>query len=198
MSLTTVFGGLLGAAALLAAGGCGLFTTQIVVRGSQESLEQQVLGAFDHVSQEVYLLAGVRSIDPMTGAPTPPPPMTDSQSAALAAGRRIEYNRDDVLAFKRQGVAGEANDGLLVAFPDDMAKLKASDPRRYNLVTDVVREENEDRTVVMQRIVDTNPALSGAAGLDQVRSIMAARYRQDAEPGMKVQLPDGAWTTKGS
>jgi hypothetical protein len=195
-------GWLLCAAALLTAGGCswfgGLVGTQIEVKGGQRSLEEQVLGAFDQVGQEVYVLAGVRSVDPISGAPEPPPPMTESESRALSARRRMEYNRDDVLSFKRQGVAGEANDGLLATFPDAMEKLKAADPRRYSLVTDVVREENEDRAVVMQRIVDTNPELSGEQGLAQVRSILADRYRQESEPGMKVQLPDGTWTTKGS
>jgi hypothetical protein len=188
--------------AALLAGGCswlgGLVGTQVEVKGSQRSLEEQVMGAFDQVGQEVYVLAGVRSVDPVSGAPKAPPPMTESESRALAARRRMEFNRDDVLSFKRQAVAGESSDGLLVTFPDAMDRLKAADPRRYNLVTDVVREENEDRAVVMQRIADTNPALAGDRGLAQVRSILAARYRQDAEPGMRVQLPDGAWTTKGS
>jgi len=196
-----LLGGLLCVAAL-AAGGCswlgGLVGAKIEVRGGQQSLEQQVLGAFDQVGQEVYVLAGVRSVDPISGAPEPPSPMTESESRALSARRRIEYNRDDILSFERQGVAGEANDGLVATFPDAMAKLKTDEPRRYALVTDVVREENEDRAVIMQRIVDTNPELSGEQGLDQVRSILAARYRQDAEPGMRVQLPDGTWTTKGS
>ncbi len=196
-----LLGGLLCVVAL-AAGGCswlgGLVGAKIEVRGSQESLEQQVLGSFDQVGKEVYVLAGVRSIDPISGAPEPPPPMTQSESRALAARRRMEYNRDDILSFERQGVVGEANDGTVATFPDAMAKLKTDDPRRYALVTDVVKEENADRAVVMQRIVDTNPELTGEKGLDQVRSILAARYRQDAEPGMKVQLPDGTWTTKGS
>ena len=190
------------AALALLAGGCswlgGLVGTQVEVKGSQRSLEEQVMGAFDQVGQEVYVLAGVRSVDPVSGAPKAPPPMTDSESRALAARRRMEFNRDDVLSFKRQALAGEANDGLLVTFPADMGKLKTADARRYSLVTDVVREENEDRAVVMQRIADTNPALAGDAGLAQVRSVLAARYRQEAEAGMKVQLPDGAWTTKGS
>jgi hypothetical protein len=194
-------GWLLCVLALAAAGGCswlgGLVGTQITVRGGQRSLEEQVLGSFDQVGQEVYVLAGVRSIDPISGAPEAPPPMTQSQSAALAAGRRMEYNRDDVLSFKRQGIAGEANDGLLATFPDAMDKLKTTDPRSYRLATDVVREENEDRTVIMQRIVDTNPELSGEQGLAQVRRILADRYRQEAEPGMKVQLTDGSWVTKG-
>jgi len=109
----------------------------------------------------------------------------------------MEFNRDDVLAFKREGLVGEGNDALLTAFPDAMAWLATEDPRRHALVRDVVREENEDRRTIMQRIVDTNPDLIGAEGLDQVRRILAARYRQEAEPGTMVQLPDGSWIARG-
>ena len=115
--------------AALLAGGCswlgGLVGTQVEVKGSQRSLEEQVMGAFDQVGQEVYVLAGVRSVDPVSGAPKAPPPMTESESRALAARRRMEFNRDDVLSFKRQAVAGESSDGLLVTFPDAMDRLKA-------------------------------------------------------------------------
>jgi len=188
------------AVAVLTAAGCswlgGMVGTQIRV-GERRSLEEQVLGAFDQVADEVYVLAGVRSVDPISGAPTAPPPMTQSEARALAAGRRMEFNRDDVLAFKREGLVGEGNDALLTAFPDAMARLATEDPRRHALVQEVVREENEDRRTIMQRIVDTNPDLIGAEGLDQVRRILAARYRQEAEPGTMVQLPDGSWIARG-
>jgi len=188
------------AVAVLTAAGCswlgGMVGTQIRV-GQRRSLEEQVLGAFDQVADEVYVLAGVRSVDPISGAPTAPPPMTQSEARALAAGRRMEFNRDDVLAFKREGLVGEGNDALLTAFPDAMARLATEDPRRHALVRDVVREENKDRRTIMQRIVDTNPDLIGAEGLDQVRRILAARYRQEAEPGTMVQLPDGSWIARG-
>lgn len=192
---------LLCAGAVLLLSGCGLFDglvgTEIEVKGRHRSLEEQVLGSYDYVGEEVYLLAGVRSIDPLSGRPAPARPMTPSETRALAARRRIEFNRDDVLAFKRAGCVGEGNDGLLVLLEDGAAHLRAEDPRRFRLVRDVTSEENEDRLVLRQRIVDTNPELAGPQGLATVGRILAARYRDEAEPGMRVQLPDGTWTTGG-
>ncbi|MHC4592981.1 MAG: YdbL family probable chaperone protein, partial [Planctomycetota bacterium] len=157
--------GLLLASGLLLACGCnvleGLVGTEIAVKGGQRSLEEQVLGSFEHIGEEVYLLAGVRAVDPVSGVPTPPRPMTPSEQRALAARRRMEFNRDDVLAFKAEGYVGEGNDGLLAQFDERLQDLKAADPRRFELVREIVAEENEDRLIVMQRIVDTSPALHG-------------------------------------
>ena len=171
----------------------GLLGTEIEIRGGQRSLEQQVLGAFEQLGDEVYVLAGVRAVDPVTGAPTAPPPMTRSEARALDARRRMEFNLDDVREFLRLACVGEANDGSLVIFGDELEELRASDPRRSALVEAVVAEEDEDRLLIMQRIVDTNPGLKGEEGLRTVGRILAAKHRQDAEPGMKVQIPSGAW-----
>jgi len=189
------------AALVLALGGCsglgGLVGTQIEVEAGQRSLEEQVLGSYEHLGEEVYVMAGVRAIDPISGNPSPPRPMTESEARALAARRRMEFNRDDVLRFRGEGYVGEGNDGLLMAFEDELARLEENDPRRARLVREVVQEENEDRLVVMRRIVDTNPDLRGPEGMAVVGRILAARQRDEADKGVRLQLPDGTWAVKG-
>jgi hypothetical protein len=188
-------------AALTALCGCngvgGLVGTQIRVEAGQRTLEQQVLGSYERIGEEVYVLAGVRAIDPATGRPSPPPPMTQSEMRALSARRRMEFNRDDVLRFKREGYVGEGRDGFLAVFEERLADLEEAEPRRARLVRAIAEEENGDRRVVMQRIVDTTPELGGGEGLRTVGRILAARGRDEAEPGMRVQLPDGRWVVKG-
>ena len=187
-------------AVLLLVCGCdllgGLVGTKIEVKGAQRSLEEQILGAFERVGEEVYLLAGVRAIDPLSGEPTAPPPMTRSERRALEARRRMEFNRDDVIRFKRSGYVGEGNGGVLIVFPEELQDVRAAQPRLPDLVQAIVEEENEDRLVIAQRIVDTNPKLKGEEGLLTVQRVLAAKHRQEAEAGMKLQLPDGTWTTK--
>ena len=39
------------------------------------------------------------------------------------------------------------------------------------------------------------PKLKGEEGLLTVQRVLAAKHRQEAEAGMKLQLPDGTWTT---
>lgn len=188
------------AAALLGASlcGCGLWQglvgVRIEVQGGGRTLEEQVLGAFEQTGEEVYLLAGVRSIDPASGEPAPPPPMTESKAEAVRARRRMAFNLDDVLAFKRDGLAGEGRDALLVVFEGALAGL---DPRHCRLVEEVCAEENADRRVLMERIVQTTADLSGEDGPRAVRAILSSYNRQHGEPGTRVQLPDGSWATAG-
>lgn len=181
--------------------GCGLFGgvvgTRIVVKGRHTTLREQVLGSFEELEDEVYLLAGVRAVDPVSGAPKAPPEMTESEQRALAARRSMEFNHDDVLSFKRAGHVGEGSDGLLVFFDGRKSELQAADARLSRLVSGITAEENNDRLVIMRRIVETTPGLDGPAGFETVGRILAERYRQEAEPGMRVQLPDGSWAVKG-
>lgn len=191
----------LGLGVLLGVTGCGglgaLVGTRIRVKGAYPTLEEQVLGAWERTGQEVLLLAGVRSVDPMTGHPQAPPPMTESEKRTLEARRRMEFNRDDIARFRQGGYVGEGRDGMLVPLEEQVARLRAGDQRLYDLVRAVTDEENQDRLTVMERIVRTNPDLQGEEGLETVRQILAARYRQQAEPGTRVQMPDGQWTVKG-
>jgi len=186
--------------ALWCGGGCGLFgdlvSTRIVVKSSRQSLREQVLGAYAEVGREVYLLAGVRSVDPFTGQPQPPRRMSPSEQRALEARRSMEFNRDDVLRFKRAGYVGEGRDGLLVFFTDQQEMLRAENPWLYELVRAVALEENRDRLNVMQRIIEITPELQGEGGPDMLRAILAEKSRQEAELGMKLQRPDSVWETR--
>ena len=110
----------------------------------------------------------------------------------------MEFNRDDVIRFQRSGYVGKGNGGLLVVFPEELQDVRAAQPRLPDLVQAIVEEENEDRLVIAQRIVDTNPKLKGEEGLLTVQRVLAAKHRQEAEAGMKLQLPDGTWTTKNA
>jgi hypothetical protein len=187
--------------ALCCAPGCGLFSglvgAQIVVKTQTQSLREQVLGYYADLGKEVYILAGVRSIDPVSGQPKAPPRMTASERRALEARRSIEFDRDDVLAFKQAGYLGEGRDGSLVFFADQQEKLKSEAPWLYGLVRDVTQQENRDRLAVMQRIIEITPELQGEEGPEMLRAILAEKYRQEAGPGMKVQRADGTWETKG-
>jgi hypothetical protein len=174
----------------------GLVTAEIVVKSSRQSLREQILGTYDEVGEEVYLLAGVRSVDPLTGKTRPAPPTTESERRALQARRSMEFNRDDLLLFKRLGFVGEGRDGLLVFFDDQKERLASGNAWLAGLVADLTAEENRDRLVIMKRIVETTPELRGEGGLQMVQQVMAEKYRSEAEPGMRVQLPDGAWVTK--
>jgi len=185
---------------LLWLAGCGWLTglvgTKVIVRSSARSLQDQVLGAYDQVAEEVMVLASVRSVDPLTGEVKAAPAMSPSEARAVAARQSMEFHRDDILAFKREGFVGEGNDATLVFFPQEQERLRREDPWLFSLVEDLTRQENEDRHAVALRILEITPSLSGEEGMTSLRGILANKYRTEAEPGTRIQDDTGNWTAK--
>jgi len=185
--------GLAAALPLMLAGCLGSINPRIETVSRQEALRNQVLGSFEQLATEEYEVASVRAVDATTGRAMPPPAMTPSKEEALAAMQSRMFNRDDVDRFKRVGIAGEGNDGLL--------KLRESsgeqpDPKTLELAKLIIAEENRDRLVIMKRLVDTTPSLEDDDGMRQVREIFAGRQRELAAAGEWIQLPSGPWRRK--
>jgi uncharacterized protein YdbL (DUF1318 family) len=111
----------------------------------------------------------------------------------LEAVQNRKFNKDDIDEFKRDGALGENNEGFLELRP--VARFD-SDPDYRNLVTQIMEEENRDRRIIYDRVMEVNPA-AGGAGVQKVYSIFAKLNRDDAEAGMWIQQPDGRWLQKG-
>lgn len=190
-SLDVVWGA---AAVLLLTTGC--FNLRFKPVSQEERLENQVLTSFDSFGQEVYAMGSVRAVDMSTGKPLPPPPETDSKRRALDAQRSREFNRDDIRDFKNRGLVRENNQGMLEVNPPQFEALKKSDPRQASLVEAVVAEENRDRKTLMERVLETTPALSGESGMREIAKVIAKKNRQDARPGDLIQEDNGDWVQK--
>ena len=104
--------------------------------------------------------------------------MTPEVQSALD-GRRERYQRLEDL--KGQGLVGEDNRGYVQAFGNDPAVIA------------VVDAENQDRRIIYQTIAQQNH-LTGA--LQTIEQVFAQEQRDRARSGVKVQEPDGSWTTK--
>ncbi len=100
---------------LLALGGCTLAKVDVNVVSERTSLENQVLGSYNSLSEELLLVASVRGVSP-TGKIEAPPRHTPEQQDATRALETISFHADDIDAFKRLGWVGENQEGLLTPF----------------------------------------------------------------------------------
>ncbi len=91
------------------------------------------------------------------------------------------------------GFVGEGADGELKPRPSKDLDADADLGRRVRAIMD---EENGDRLLIMERLVETTPSLEGKEGLKLVRQIFASRQRELAKPGEWIQEPDGRWARK--
>ncbi len=184
---------------MLALSGCTLAKVDVNVVSERTALENQVLGSYNALTQDVLLVASVRGVDPSGVIKTAPKKSREHQNAVEAV-ETLAFHGDDVDAFKRLGWVGEDNQGRLATFPLQREKvpddLQAFSARYQQPEFDaVVAQVNKARDAVMQRVVDTNPDLTDK-DLPRIRSIFARINRENALSGEKIQQEDGSWTVK--
>jgi Protein of unknown function (DUF1318) len=181
-----------GLAAILWLAACGkLVGVDVTVVDQKTALENQILGSYEELGNDMLLLASVRSVDEegklKTVAEIPP-----GKKHAIRAMQRQEFNRDDIQSFKQEGAAGEGNAGLLVFFENQKTK---QDPQLKSFIEAIIQEENEDRLAILNRTIATNEAFS-EGDLPKVQKIFASLNRDSAQPGEKIQQENGEWTVK--
>jgi len=185
--------------ALAVLSGCTLAEVKVNVASERTSLENQILGSYNSLSEETLLVASVRGVDPLGRIQTPPRKSREQQDAVTAM-QVMSFHADDIEAFKRLGWAGEDNQGLLKGFalardkaPEDLQDFAAG--YRQPEFDAVLGEVNRAREAVMRRAIETNASLT-PADLPKVRAVFAKLAVDTARPGEKLQAPDGTWTVK--
>jgi uncharacterized protein YdbL (DUF1318 family) len=184
---------------IMALSGCTLAKVDVNVVSERTALENQVLGSYNALTQDVLLVASVRGVEPSGAIKTQPKKSREHQNAVEAV-ETLAFHDDDVDAFKRLGWVGEDNEGRLAPFPLQREKvpdeLKGFADRYQRAEFDsVVVQVNKARDAVMQRVVDTNPDLTDK-DLPLIRSIFARLNRENALSGEKIQQEDGSWSVK--
>jgi len=166
---------------------CTIHTPEMKFTGEKTALENQILGTYNQVREDVWMVASVRAANPDSQIT-----LSDEKRAVLTAIQNREFNKDDIDEFKRDGAVGENARGLLEIRP--LPRLQAEANYR-KLVEEIVAEENHDRQVIMQRIMEINPTAQ-ATGISEVEKVFAKLNRDSARSGEWMQLSDGAWVKK--
>lgn len=166
---------------------CTIHAPEMKFTGEKTALENQILGTYNQVREDVWMVASVRAANPDSQIT-----LSDEKRAVLTAIQNREFNKDDVDEFKRDGAVGENVRGLLEIRP--VSRLQ-TDANYRKLVEEIIAEENRDRQLIMQRIMEINPTAQ-ATGVSEVEKVFAKLNRDSAKAGEWMQLSDGAWVKK--
>jgi len=183
--------------------GCTLAEVQVNVVSERTALENQVLGSYNSLGQEMLLVASVRGVDPLGKIETPPR-KSQGYKDAIEAMQTLAFHADDVEAFKRLGWTGENNQGFLTPFPikkafpikgasQNLKELAARYPEKEFAA--VIQQVNTARDVVMKRVVEINEDFT-TNDLPKIRRVFGNINRENALPGEKIQKEDGSWIVK--
>jgi len=179
--------------------GCTLAKVDVNVVSERTSLENQVLGTYNSLSEDMLLVASVRGVSP-TGTIEAPPRHTPEQIDATRAMETIAFHADDIETFKRFGWVGENQEGLLTSFTRETPKVASEELKSFAAnyseaeFQQVVKEVNQAREVLMMRVVQTNENFT-IKDLPAIRKVFARINRQNSAIGSKVQDADGRWQT---
>lgn len=180
--------------------GCTLAKVDVNVVSERTALENQVLGTYNALSEDVLLVASVRGVSPTGKVDTPAKRSPEAQEAAQAL-ENIAFHADDVDTFKRLGWVGENQEGTLTSFAREIPEKAPSDLKTFasrfgdGEFRQVVSEVNRSREILMLRVVRTNENFT-AKDLPAIRKVFARINRQSSAPGSKVQEDDGRWVTR--
>ncbi|RJP77838.1 MAG: DUF1318 domain-containing protein [Desulfobacteraceae bacterium] len=179
--------------------GCTLAKVDVEVLSERTALENQILGTYNSLDREMLMVASVRGVDTQGNIRKPPVKSREKQDA-IAAIQLIDFHSDDLFYFKKLGWVGENNKGLLEPFemdkkqvpPELMEFSRRFSPEEFN---SIVREVNQARLVIMQRVIDMNENLKDS-DMPKVQQIFAGMNAENADAGDKIQDDRGAWTQK--
>lgn len=179
------------AAAVVLAGmvvGCSIRAPEVQVTGEKTALENQVIGTYQQVADESWMIASTRAADSDQKVQ-----MATEKKEVLDAVQNRKFNKDDIDEFKRDGALGENNQGFLEL--RRLARLD-QDPEYRSLVVRIMNEENRDRKIIYDRVLELNPN-AGRAGSAAVYAVFAKMNIEESAPGTWVQAEDGTWYRKG-
>ena len=162
--------------------GAGCVSVKPVMLDRKTQLENQILGTFQRLEEELILASSVRGGEGKKMSP-------EAREAAEALMTR-EYFRDDIEAYKDKQALGEGSNAMLVLLkaPDD-----AGEAARLRRMVD---EENRARQVIVNRVIQLGRDLN-KRDLPLVRRMLYRLNSQAARPGQMVQQLDGRWMAKG-
>lgn len=145
------------------------------------ALENQVLGSYRDIEDELILVSAVR------GNMIVQPP----NSPATNALKNQDFNRDDIEELKQKHLIGETFLGEVKA----TSKIGSSDQITQKLALELIREENNDRQVIWNRIISKNKNLS-AKDLPAIRKTYAKLIFERSPGGQLFLNENNLWVTK--
>ncbi|MBN1561752.1 DUF1318 domain-containing protein [candidate division KSB1 bacterium] len=162
---------------------CSIKSPEFTITGQKTALEQQVLGSYQHLTDNAIVTTSMRTGGDGEGLDSP------QKQAILQAVQNQRFNKDEIDEFKREKVIGENNRGYLQVRPTPRYEQDES----YKKLVDVlVEEENGNRRVIYQRVL----VMTEVAQEEEINAIFANMQIDQSAPGTLIQQRDGQWLEK--
>jgi hypothetical protein len=168
--------------------GCSIKAPEVRVTGEMTALEQEVIGAYNQMKEDTWMIASTRDTEDTTGQVSVSP----EKRQVLEALQNQKFNKDDIDEFKMKGYVGEKNDGFLLVRNLEKYNLV---PEKNKFIQELTAQENQDREIIMNRVIELKSSLEDS-NKENILSVFAKMYQEDSVKGTWIQNPDRTWERK--
>jgi uncharacterized protein YdbL (DUF1318 family) len=172
---------------ILVMSGCSIKAPEVRVTGEKTALEQEVVGTYHQMKEDTWMIASTRAVQSDSGVVISP-----EKRRVLEAIQSQKFNKDDIDEFKKLGYVGENNRGFLDVRQSDALDI---DPETKKLVQDVVLEENQNREIIIERVIELNDDLKNT-GRENILAVFAQMNQENSLSGTWIQRTTGEWIKK--
>jgi uncharacterized protein YdbL (DUF1318 family) len=116
------------------------------------------------------------------------------EKRATAARQNQQFNSDDLIELMKKEIIGEASDGTVAVVPKSSSTRKRANSD-LELANMIILEENRDRAVIWQRVIEKSPDLQ-TKDLTMVKDNYHQQMFEKMEAGMWYQDAKGQWVKK--
>lgn len=134
---------------LLNLSSCSIKLPDIKITGEKTALENQILGDYKRIKEDIWLIASERSDGKLI--------IPVDNSKVLEAVRVRMFYQDDLAEFKVKGILGEALTGYVEIMNNGYFSELGNNEKL--LVRELLEKENSSRKIILERIMELNPSL---------------------------------------
>ncbi len=167
--------------------GCSIHAPEVRITGEKTALEKEVIGTYDQMEEDMWMIASTRSEKGESSVKLSP-----EKEKVLEALQEQKFNKDDIDEFKIKGYVGEDNQGFLQIRP---SRALQQDSELMELVKEIIQEENRDRKIIMDRVIELKSSLK-ESDRRQIYSVFAKMNHENSPKGTWIQKEDGTWIKK--
>jgi hypothetical protein len=178
--------------------GSAACTFNFDVMTQRTALENQVMGSYRELEDDLILVSSVRSAKQARrgkGKDGAVAAMSESKRRALDARQNQDFNRDDLEELKDKTVIGETASGAVAFLPAGIGGEARGSASERKLAQTLIAEENRDRETIWQRYIAANPNLK-EKDLPVVKRTYAKIQRDQMRKGQWYQDEGGRWEAK--
>ncbi len=175
---------------------CVIKLPPITFTSERTSLEKQILGSYKEIRRDVWIISSAKTVTGLSSIQSTNTNISNKdlqlRKRVISAVQTIEYNKDDVLKYKKFHYIGENRNGFLEYISNHTID---NNPEKKQDILNMINEVNDARLVLMLEVINRNENLT-INDLDKIKATFGEMNINNAKKGEMIESATGEWIIK--